>query len=391
MTGILERELRAAFDAASELVQPAPGLADRARRARFARRRRQLIIGFACCTLVAAAGAYAGSRPGGHPPERPATGPRVLVRVAFPVSQVAVNGRYLYLASNSNGLVAVYDRLSGRLVRLVPVPGSPTWLSVGPGGLVWLNTTDGGGQAGGLLLLSPDLAERAVDTSVAGDPVVATSRQVALTPTQYGLLEVHMPAPGRPGRGNQRLLPGTSVGPSQNTAPNAWAGRVDGRVVVQVTDGYGYHIHLVIAGQPTRTFGGDLRHEVGAVTGTASALWVQTYVIKNSYAAPFGPLVRLDGELRDTTPTFVQRSPVLAKTEDVWSAGNTIWVATGAAGHSLVCFSASSSTARVITVQANGAVATLAATADTAYVITAYGETAGPSTITSYRVPAACR
>ena len=141
---------------------------------------------------------------------------------------------------------------------------------------------DAGGQPGAVLLLSPDLAERATNTSIDGAPVVPTSRQTALSPTQYGLLEVRMPAPGQPGRASQRLVPGTSLGPSQNTAPGAWAGLLDGRVVVQVTNGYGFDSHLVIAGQPGRTFGGDLQHQVGGWPAPAARSGRRSIAIKNS-------------------------------------------------------------------------------------------------------------
>jgi hypothetical protein len=388
----LERELRAAFDAASDFVQPPPGLAEKVRRARCMRQRRHLAIVMACCALVViAGGAYAGSMTGRPDLARRTAGPHLLLRVEYPVSQAAVSGPFLYLASNSSALAAVYDRRTGKVVRTVSVPGNPTWLTVGPGGLVWVDTADQGSLAGGLVLLSADLASRSMDTSIGGSPVLPTGRLAALTPDQYGLFEVQMPAPGQAGRASHHLEPGTSLGPPLNTAPLAWAGLVDGHVVAQVTDGYGYHIHLVIAGQPTRTFGGALDDEVGAVTSTGTAIWVQTFTIRNSYAAAFGPLVRLDGQLRVTTPSFVRRSPVLAKATGVWSAGNTIWVATGAVGHALVCFSASNQSARVITVQPVGAVATLTATADTAYVISTEGTTAGPSNVTSYPVPAGCR
>ncbi len=389
----LDDELRAAFGAASEFIQPAPGLADHARRTTRARRRRQLATAAACAVVLATAGgAYAAA--GRHHASalpHPASGARVLVRVGYPVSQVAASGRYLYLASNQSALVGAYDRRTGKLVRLITVPGDPTWLSVGPTGFVWVSTIDAGGQPGAVLLLSPDLAERATNTSIDGAPVVPTNRQTALSPTQYGLLEARMPAPGQPGRGSQRLVPGTSLGPSQNTAPGAWAGLLDGRVVVQVTNGYGYDSHLVIAGQPGRTFGGDLEHQVEWVASTGGALWAQIIAIKNSYAASSGPLVRLDGQLRATTPMFVQRNAALAKTEDVWSSGDTVWAATGVRGHSLVCFSSTSQTGPVITVQERGSVAALAGAAGTVYVTTVLGDSYGPSVVTSYPVPPACR
>jgi hypothetical protein len=394
----LDDELRATFDVASEFIQPPPGLADNARQARRARRRRQLASVAACAIVLAAVGgAYAASgRHHGSAPAHPTAGAHVFVRVGYPVSQVAVSGRYLYLASDQSSLVAAYYRSTGKLERLITVPGSPDWLSVGPGGLVWVGAIDGGGQPGAVLLLRPDLTERSTDTSLDGGPVVPTSRQAALAPTQYGLLDVRMPAPGQPGRASQRLVPGTGLGPSLNTAAGAWAGMLGGRVVVQVTDGYGMHSHMVIAGQPRHTFGGATAYQTGAVTSTGRELWVEMFAVKDSNAASSGPLVRVDTQLRATTPAYIQHSAVLAHTEGVWSSGDTVWAATGARGHALVCFSSRSQVGPVITLQASGSIAGVAATASTVYVTTVQGDSTvtpafGPSLVTSYPVPAACR
>jgi hypothetical protein len=390
MSRKLDDELRAAFAVASDFIEPPRGLADNARRG-SRERRRKLLDAIAACALVlaVAAAVYASSSHYRATPTPVAAGPHSLVTVGYPVSQVAVSGPYLYLASNQSALVAAYDRRTGKLVRLATVPGGPDWLAVGPGGRVWADV-EGDASPGALLLFSPGLAARATGASLGG-PVMPTSRQTALAPTQYGLLEVRMPAPGQPGRASQRLVSDTSLGPSLNTAPGAWAGLLDGRVAVQVTNGYGYDSHLVIAGDPGRTFGGDLQHQVGAVTSAGGSLWVQMFAIRNSYAASAGPLARADGQLRATTPVSIQRNPVLARTENVWSAGSTVWVATAARGHALVCFAGRGQAGPVITVQARGSVATVAATTSTVYVVTVQGDSFGPSLVTSYPVPAACR
>jgi hypothetical protein len=387
----LDDELRAAFESASDFIEAPRGLADDARETRRARRRRQLDAIAAAALVLAVTGAvYAIS---GHyrstpVPEPP--GPRVLVKVGYPVSQAAVGGGYLYLASNQSSLVAAYDRRTGKLVRRVSVPGSPTWLAVARGGLVWVGVV-GDSSPNAVLLLSPDLARRATVRSVGPSPLVPTSRQVALTPSQYGMLEVRMPAPGRPGLASLRQEPDSTLGPGLNTAAGTWAGLLDGQVAVQVTNGYGYDSHLVIAGEPGKTFGGDLQHQVGAVTSTGKSLWVQLFAIRNSYAASSGPLVRIDGQLQATTPKFVQNSVVLAKTEDVWSTGDTIWAATGVRGHSLVCFASGSNAGPVITVLPLGSVASVVGSTSTVYVTTVQGDSAGPSVVTSYPVPAGCR
>ena len=82
----LDDELRAAFGAASEFIQPAPGLADHARRTTRARRRRQLATAAACAVVLATAGgAYAAAgRHHASAPPHPASGARVLVRRRLP-------------------------------------------------------------------------------------------------------------------------------------------------------------------------------------------------------------------------------------------------------------------------------------------------------------------
>lgn len=197
-----------------------------------------------------------------------------------------------------------------------------------------------------------------------------------------------MPPPGQRGRTRQHLEAGTGLGPPLNTAPGVWAGLLDDRVVVQVTNGYGLDSHLVIAGRLSRTFGGAQRHQVGAVTSTGSSLWVQLFAVKDNNAAASGPLVRLDGQLRETTPTFVQDSSVLSRSESVWSSDDTVWVSTAARGHSLVCFNAGRQAGPVTTVPVSGHVAVLAMSGATVYVGT---ESHGTTTITDYPVPAACR
>ncbi len=104
------------------------------------------------------------------------------------------------------------------------------------------------------------------------------------------------------------------------------------------------------------------------MTGTGGSLWVSTFAIHNSNADASGPLVRLDGQLRVTTPEFVRASPVLAKTEEIWADGETVLAATAAAGHALVCFAAGSATGPVATLPVSGQVVALAATQDTVYV-----------------------
>lgn len=395
MSAKLDDELRAAFEVASEFIEQPDGLADKARLARgtwqHTRRNRRRDAIAACAVVLVTAGAvYAlsghySSKPVPEPP-----GPRVVAQLRYPVSEAAVSGERIYLASSQRSLVAAYNRATGKLVRRFRVHGSPTWLAAGPGGLIWVGIV-GDRSPNVILLLSPDLGRRATAGSAGPGPLVPTSRQTALTAAPYGVLEVHMPAPGQPGVASVRQEPNSRLGAGLTTAPGNWAGLLDGRVAVQVTNGYGYGSHLVIAGEPGVTFGGDPEQQVGAVAIAGDSLWAQTFAIKNSRVALWGPLVRLDGQLRATTPVSIQRNPVLARTENVWSAGGAVWVSTGAPGHALVCFATRSAAGPVITVRASGRVAAVAATSGTAYVTTLTGVARGRSVVTSYPIPAACR
>ncbi len=396
MNTSLEDELRAALDAASEFVQARPGLAGRVRlSARRRRRRRTAVIAATTAVLlIAASASYVLAGRHQSAPEltrrqhHPKSGPMYLkgLPADYQVQQLAVSGPYLYVLTDGPDVLSVYDRATGKLVRAVTVPADPVVLAVGPGGLVWFVST-----TGGLWLLSPDLRLRSSYSAIQTNIILAVSRTTALLPTQYGLLTVQMPTPGQPGRATAHRDPGTSVGPSQNTAPNTWAGYLNGRVAVLATNGYGYDSHLVIAGQPGVRFGGSLQQQVGYVVNAGSSLWVSTFAIHNSYAAGSGPLVRLNGQLRPTTPEFVKASPVLAKTEEIWADGETVLAATAAAGHALVCFAAGSATGPVATLPVSGHVVALAIAHDTVYVSTERSQTDGAWAVSSYPVPASCR
>ncbi len=395
-TGI-DKELRAALEMASDFVQPPAGLAERARTATRTRRRR---VAVAICAASAVVLAAAGSSYllATHRQSSPAASherPRHLLTMPayYQVQQLGAAGPFLYVlavkAGEPGSALSAYDRASGRLIHRVSIPAAPSAFALGPGGLVWLSFyPDQNGGPAGTWLLSPDLRQRSSDPNVAESPIVPVSQTTAFAVSQGGLITVRMPAPGQPGRASQHLVPGTSIG---NTAPGAWAGLLDGRVVAQVTNGYGFHSHLVIAGQPGRTFGGAQRHQAGAVASTGDSLWVQLFAVKDGNAAQSGPLVRLDTQLRATTPAAIERSSVLARTENVWSSGDTVWVATAAPGHALVCFADGSPIGPVMTLPVSGQVVALAATPGTVYVTSTPRSSYGNFAITSYPVPAACR
>jgi hypothetical protein len=377
-------------------VQPPADLAERARTANRARRRR-LAAGIAAVTalaLLAVGGGYLLAKPRQPASTANHDRPRLLITVPanYQVQQLAVSGQYLYVLTvveDSPYALSAYDRLTGKLISRVGIPADPSAMAIGPTGLVWLAFyPDQSGGPTAIRLLSPDLLMHSTLVGIQTSTILPIGRSTAWIPTQYGLLHVHLPAPGQPGRASQHLARGTSIG---NTAPGVWAGLLDGRVVAQVTNGYGLDSHLVIAGMPGSRFGGAPQRQVGAVTSTGGSLWVQLFAVKDNNAASSGPLVRLNGQLRETTPAFVRDSSALARSEDVWSEGSTIWVASAARGHSLVCFADGSPNGPVTTLPVRGQVAALAATPDTVYVTTMPPHAYDNFTVTSYPVPGACR
>jgi hypothetical protein len=396
-TGI-DQELKAAFETSSEFVQPPADLTESVRTA-TRRHRRRMAVAVSAATavvLVAAGSSYlaTGARQSGPEASRARPWHAITLPPGYQAQQLALDGRYLYVLAGEAGAsytLTAYSRASGQLIRSVPVPAGPAALVVGPGGFVWLSFYPDPGKSTGTWLLSPNLRLRSSYPSVAESPIVPVGRTTAFAVTQYGLVTFHMPLPGQSGRASQHLDPGTSVGPARNTAPGVWAGLLGGRVVAQVTDGDGFHSHLVIAGQPGRTFGGAQQRQAGSVASTGSSLWVEMFAVKDNNAAQSGPLVRLNPQLRATTPAAIQHSSMFARTENVWSSGDTVWVATAATGHALVCFASGTQPGPVITVRARGSVAALAAAAKTVYVTTTPPHSYDNSVITSYPVPAACR
>jgi len=392
-------DLRAAFEEASEFVQPRPGLADSVRRAARRGRRRLAAIIAATTAIVLAItiGSYlaAGLR------HRTPVAPRkhawhaITLPPESQVGQLAATGRYLYVLESSVSwpvaALSAYDRASGKLIRTIDVPAAASALAIGPGASIWLAFyPDQNGGPTGIWLLSPDLSHHSAGPATQTSIIVPTGPTTALLPTQYGLLRIRIPLPGATGRATQALLPRTSLGPPMNTAPGVSAALIDGRVAVQVTDGYGFHSHVVIAGSPNTTFGGGKHTIIDAMVGTGGSLWV------DAGGDSSGPLYRLNGHLRPTTPNAIRLDPLLRHTENIWSSGHTIWVALGLGAYglqhqSLACFTTGSQVGPITTLHVPGEVDALAAIGGTVYITSGPPNTPGAGVVTSYRVPAACR
>ncbi|HUC27001.1 MAG TPA: hypothetical protein VMA73_30265 [Streptosporangiaceae bacterium] len=405
MSSQIEDELRVTFEAASDFVQPRSALADRVRSA-TRRRRRRLTTGFAAtaCVLVAAGSAYVAAHSHSSLPAAGQQG-RVLVTVPRGDSLVwiGVSGRYLYAEmgpKNGPFSVAAYNRASGRLVSRVVFPKADELEPyTGPGGSVWVVV----GQLGYFgqrpvktWLLSPDLRLRSIGPKVASTFLEPVSRTTALIPVEGGLLELTMPPPGRPGHATEQREPGTGLGHAVMTTGLGWATVLDGRVAVDLPDNDGYDYHVVIAGHPGVKYGNANTPQPAAVAG--DSLW---------FANGLGrPLVRLNGQLKPTTPGFVAADPVLKHVgaadildgSGLWSADATIWVASldvrhslASARHSLMCFPAQSQDGPVVTMPVHGYVWGLAEAGQTVYLTTSRSLNGTPTSVTSYPVPAACR
>jgi len=402
MTAAIDAELRVVFEAATEFIESPAGLACRIRQRARKRRRHTLVATLAAGAVLLAATGVAYVTTGGQQApaasgDNPGRATWTSLSLDYQVSQLAVSGRYLYVMSGQAdsgqiGTLTLYDRTSGRLIRTANQPATAVAFAVGPGGFVWLVYMGSGTRARiGIWLLTPDLRRHSAFPGRVGNVIVPASRTTAWIPVQRGLYRVSLPTPGKTGRATVVLQRGTSIGAPRNTAPGSWAGVLDGRVVVQVTDGGGLNSHLVIAGQPGVTFGGSAQTQIFSAARVGSSLWVSTFTVRNGAAELQGPLARVNAHLQPTTPASVAASSVLARSDGVWSYGSTVWAASRANGHSLVCFAAGSQIGPVTTVPVRGEVTAVAATADRVYVTAEHVLGSPPDTITSYPVPAACR
>jgi hypothetical protein len=394
MSSQIEDELRIAFEAGSNFVQPRPALADRVRRAVRRRRARTsaALAAATACVLVAAGGAYAAlhNRPPASVADSQLHG-RVLVTFTHGEQATALfaSGKYLYSeyggSTKAGGLIgpftlAAYNRFSGRLIRKITVPLEyGTGTMAGPGGSVWM-VAGPFGRPVTLRLYSPDLRLRSIGPYVQSTLMVPVGPTTALVPVARGLLEIRInPIDGS--HWTDHLLPGTGLGRGAMITGLGWAVGLDGRVAVNLPDNRAHDYYVVIAGHPSLRYTNHNSEQGAAVAG--DSLWLAT-----GYN---GPLVRLNSQLKPTTPGFVTGDPVLQKVMDVWSADGTVWVATQKAGHSLVCFAANSQDGPVVTVAVHGFVHGLADVGRTVYVESTRTLTGNPRTITSYPVPAACR
>jgi hypothetical protein len=402
MSNQLEDQLRAAFESASEFMQPPRALADRVRTSWRRRRRRRLTASLSAstaCVLLAAGGSYL---VGHEHPSAMSTGgaleSRILIKVprGSDVVGLAAGGQYVYVVTGQDPylvtgpqsttfFLAAYNRVTGRLVHEIRIKvGTIVVPTVGRDGRVWVSVWRAAPPPvrTWTWLFTPDLRMHSVGPAPGLDTILPVGPTTALVPVPQGLDELQMPTPGRTGRGTSRLEPGTSLGSGANlSSAGSYAAVIGGLVAVEVSNSSGRDYHLVIAGHASLRYG-DSSNPM-PFTVSDGSVWLVT--------GSSSPLVRLNGELKPTTPGFVLASKPLAKAEVVWSYGSTVWASTAARGHSLVCFAAGSQDGPVVTMPVQGNVSFLAADGRAVYVSTTSRGAQAPLTVRSYPVPAACR
>jgi hypothetical protein len=333
----------------------------------------------------------------GHGPKKPrpahqrTTGVIVPIAPGQGVQAMALYGSILYVATDYSGdppyALSAYDTSTGRLIHQVTVPAMPATLRVGPGGGVWLTFyPDQNGGPTATWLLSPNLTQRSSTSRTAPTAIVPVSPNSAQVVSQYGLALLRMPSPGQAAHVTLRPEAHTSIGKPLDTAPGYTAFLLDGHVVVAVTNGYGYDSHLVVAGRPGVTFG-DATQQVAWAVGVGSTVWAATF----PSGAQTGSLVQLNDRLQPITPRSIRSDAIFDRTEQVWVSGDTVWVATAAAGHRLVCFVDSGRLGPVATVPVGGEPAAVVASSETLYVTDASSTADATSNVVAYEVPAACR
>jgi hypothetical protein len=395
----VEAEVRAAFEAASADIMPPADLADRVRLAARRRRWTAAAAGGLVVAAVAVGTAYLAvaahpppGPPASHRTARPAARPRLTVPVPYGagVQALAAAGPYLYLATDNAGdppyALTAYDRLTGRLIRRVSIPAMPEALRTGPGGSVWLTfSPDQGGGPLGIWLLSPDLGRHSALYRYGPPDIAPTGSDTAVAATSPGLTIVRMPPPGT--RGHATAYPDGAGAIGRKWAVSALTA-VNGRIAAQVTNGYGMHSHLVIAGDPRLSYGGAASQQVGFITAQDNGLWATT----SSDSAPnVGPLIRLSPALRPITPAGVRTNPIFRRSEQVWSHGDAVWVASASPGHHLVCFTYRGRMGPVATIGLHGQPSALAIAGNTVYVSLASAVVGITSDVFGYTVPASCR
>lgn len=256
------------------------------------------------------------------------------------VDGLAVGESTLYVAAGDfpHATLSAFDRVTGRLIRRIGVPGHPGALHVGPGGLVWLTFgADTAGARSGLWLLSPDLSQR----STLGPRAVSSidlSDVLPIGPADavvvyHGLAGLHLPPPGQQGRATLRRIAATPAAHLVTGGPFIVAiVRLAGHYAALVEHNLRYRV--VLAGRSHPVFDPGPGVTINSVASGGNGLWITTGPQTGGPSA----VIRLNAQLRPATPRSVGRNPDLAFPERVWAAGDTVVVSTDVGSRPLACF-----------------------------------------------------
>ena len=416
MSSDIETELRDALVHASEAVMPRADLADAVRRA--SRRRRHVLTAtvatglalvLACSLIVVYLIGHAQRRP--TPNHRGSHRGHIHFVVGYYEPDVmTAHGKWIYVAAgggNPGEVLLAYDRATGRLVRSIAIPGLPNVLKVGPGGLVWLAFyPDGSGGGNGVWLLSPDLKLRSGVNlnarryrAVTPRDLLPIGEDTAMVATGGGLATLHLPLPGQPGSPVLRWLPPVRGINRVQGATVGLAAFAD-RVAVELDNDVGQGL-ISLAGSPSAEFippgmnspglppGRYIRgaDRLGVIAGSSEGLWTTLF----SGNGKSRGLIRLDKELRLSTPSSIHGNPVFKRAQEVVTMGSVEWVMLSRPKAPLACFTDRAgqigpvATLRLRPEPArNAGVASIATVGNTLYVLGKVG-------VASYPIPAACR
>lgn len=299
---------------------------------------------------------------------------------------LAVHGSILYVASDDAGnppyALSAYRLPAGRLIRRVTVPSMPAALAISAQGEVWLSFyADQNPGPSGIWLLTPTLSERSSLWNTTATAILPAGGDTALAPWDRGLQLIRMPPPGASGAGRVRDEPGSTLGNPSDTAPTA-AVRLDGRVVVEATNGAGLDSHLVVAGHPALRF--PTRGEAGDPAVTDGELWDPLFL-----TAASARLVELNAELRVVTPRWIGAERLLRSVSFVAGHDGTL-VAGSATAHRLVCV-VPLRRHRIATIDLPGVPAVLALSGEGVYVADSLPTALATTGVRFFRLPPECR
>jgi hypothetical protein len=385
MSGLDDLLVQALHDFALD-APDLPPLSPRSRRRILFGRLRALLAG-----AVAVAGVCAGLALGAiavtHASRSPgpAVGPGWTAHGLGRVDAIAVSRSELYVAAGDypDATLSAFSLATGKLINRVSVPGLPVSLHAGPGGSVWLTFgVDQAGGRSGLWLLRADLSARSVlgTRTASGMDLwdVLPVGSVDAVAADHGLVDVHMPVPGRGGS--------PSVRPIAPLPTRPGFGRL---VVVQsivrlgrrfaVLESNSARYWMAIAGRPGAVWGWRT-YGIDSVASSRHGLWM----VFGTRGSPTGSVWYLNDQLRPMTPDSVIHSHALAYAEQVWTGGSTVVVSTDVAARPMACFSDRNGIGPIREIPARLPPLDVAVNGDAVYAADALG-------VIVYHMPAACR